>query len=99
MVRTLYEAGCDKCWHLLKILLLLHTGNILGITKHHAKLVRVFRKMRRAGYISEFVSISPNHQYSSVHIASDGGRVCRCVWVWAALTAVSITFAPNIHDS
>ena len=76
------------------------TGNILGITKHHAKLVRVFRKMRRAGYISEFVSISPNHQYSSVHIASDGGRVCRCVWpVWAELTAVSITFAPNIHDS
>ena len=33
--------------------------------------------MRRAGYVNEFVSISPNHQHRSVHIASDGGRVCR----------------------
>ena len=52
-------------------------GNILGVTRNYEKLVRVFRKMRRAGFINEFVSISPNHQYSSVHIASDGGRVCR----------------------
>ena len=53
------------------------TGNILGVTRDYKKLVRTFRKMRRAGYIKEFVSISPNHLYRAVHIASDGGRVCR----------------------
>ena len=32
-----------------------------------------------AGYIHEFVSISPNHAHKLVNIASDGGRVCRYV--------------------
>jgi len=37
----------------------------------------MFRQVRRAGLISEFVSISPNHKHRLVHIACDGGRVCR----------------------
>ncbi|CAB4402484.1 unnamed protein product [Rhizophagus irregularis] len=34
-------------------------------------------RLRRCGRISEFVSIYVNHHHNAVHIASDGGRVCR----------------------
>ena len=36
-----------------------------------------FRKLRRARRFSEFVSIYINHHHQTVHIASDGGRICR----------------------
>ncbi|XP_030837083.1 DNA-directed RNA polymerase III subunit RPC2 [Strongylocentrotus purpuratus] len=52
-------------------------GNILGVVREHKRLMRTFRLVRRAGYISEFVSICPNHAQRCVTIASDGGRVCR----------------------
>lgn len=52
-------------------------GNILGIVRHYDRLVKAFRAMRRAGYISEFVSIYTNHNLRAVYISSDGGRVCR----------------------
>lgn len=52
-------------------------GNILGVIRDYQRLVSTFRRMRRAGYISEFVSIFPNHTHRCVYIASDGGRVCR----------------------
>ncbi|KAG4304684.1 hypothetical protein PORY_001737 [Pneumocystis oryctolagi] len=52
-------------------------GTILGITRFPTNFVSNFRKLRRKGRISEFVSIYINHHYSSVHIASDGGRICR----------------------
>ena len=49
------------------------------MVRDYKRLVRTFRVMRRAGHISEFVSIFPNHGYRCVYIASDGGRVCRLV--------------------
>ncbi|XP_019643949.1 PREDICTED: DNA-directed RNA polymerase III subunit RPC2-like [Branchiostoma belcheri] len=52
-------------------------GNILGMICDHQHLIKSFRKMRRAGYINEFVSICPNHEHRCVNIASDAGRVCR----------------------
>nr|KAG5700244.1 hypothetical protein BaRGS_007617 [Batillaria attramentaria] len=52
-------------------------GNILGVIRDYQRLVNMFRMMRRAGHISEFVSIFPNHTHRCVYIASDGGRVCR----------------------
>ncbi|EMR09746.1 DNA-directed RNA polymerase III subunit RPC2 [Pneumocystis murina B123] len=52
-------------------------GTILGITRFPANFVSNFRKLRRKGRISEFVSIYINNHYCSVHIASDGGRICR----------------------
>ena len=55
----------------------LPAGNILGVTQNYQRLLHTFRKMRRAGYLNEFVSISPNHANRCIHIASDGGRVCR----------------------
>ncbi|KAK2158794.1 hypothetical protein LSH36_164g11051 [Paralvinella palmiformis] len=60
-----------------QVYLVFINGNILGVTRDYKRLVRTFRKMRRAGYLNEFVSISPHHSYRAVHIASDGGRVCR----------------------
>ena len=39
--------------------------------------MRTFRQLRRAGRINEFVSIYVNLQQQAIHIASDGGRICR----------------------
>ncbi|KIY47676.1 beta and beta-prime subunits of DNA dependent RNA-polymerase [Fistulina hepatica ATCC 64428] len=52
-------------------------GTIIGLTRYPARFVAQFRKMRRAGRISEFVSVYVNHHHRAVHIASDGGRICR----------------------
>ncbi|KAF9579226.1 DNA-directed RNA polymerase III core subunit ret1, partial [Lunasporangiospora selenospora] len=52
-------------------------GIILGITRHSKNFVAAFRRMRRAGRISEFVSIFISDHHNSVHISCDGGRICR----------------------
>jgi len=52
-------------------------GNILGVIKNHLHLIKIFRLMRRAGYINEFVSIYPSQSHKCVYISSDGGRMCR----------------------
>ncbi|RGB22510.1 DNA-directed RNA polymerase III subunit RPC2 [Rhizophagus diaphanus] len=52
-------------------------GLMLGITCQPNNFVHDFRRLRRCGRISEFVSIYVNHHHNAVHIASDGGRVCR----------------------
>ncbi|KAG0004534.1 DNA-directed RNA polymerase III core subunit ret1 [Modicella reniformis] len=52
-------------------------GNILGITRYSKQFVAAFRRMRRAGRISEFVSIFISDHHNSVHISCDGGRICR----------------------
>jgi len=52
-------------------------GNLLGVTRTPASLVRSFRQMRRAGRVNSFVSIFLNLAQRCVFIASDSGRVCR----------------------
>ncbi|KIK56157.1 hypothetical protein GYMLUDRAFT_47368 [Collybiopsis luxurians FD-317 M1] len=52
-------------------------GTIIGLTQHPEKFVRQFRKLRRARRISEFVSVYIHYHHQAVHIASDGGRICR----------------------
>nr|CAG8580948.1 7796_t:CDS:10 [Entrophospora candida] len=52
-------------------------GLMLGITRQPHEFVQDFRRLRRCRRVSEFVSIYVNHHHSAVHIASDGGRVCR----------------------
>jgi DNA-directed RNA polymerase III subunit RPC2 len=52
-------------------------GLMLGITCQPNNFVHDFRRLRRCSRISEFVSIYVNHHHNAVHIASDGGRVCR----------------------
>ncbi|KAK9728588.1 DNA-directed RNA polymerase III complex subunit Rpc2 [Basidiobolus ranarum] len=52
-------------------------GVILGVTRQPNKFVGDFRRLRRAGRVSEFVSIYINKHQQTVNIASDGGRICR----------------------
>lgn len=52
-------------------------GTILGLTRTPFRFVTNFRRLRRSGRFSEFVSIYVNHHHRAVHIASDGGRICR----------------------
>ncbi len=54
---------------------MLLNGSIVGVHRNADRLVRAFRRLRRAGEIGEFVSIMSDGP--TVHIASDGGRVCR----------------------
>jgi DNA-directed RNA polymerase III subunit RPC2 len=52
-------------------------GTLIGVTGTARRFVRTFRKLRRAGRTSEFVSIYINHHQRVIYIASDGGRICR----------------------
>ena len=52
-------------------------GTIIGLTRYPGRFVHNFRRLRRAGRLSEFVSVYTNHHHRTVHIACDGGRICR----------------------
>jgi len=52
-------------------------GILLGLSTQPKFFVKEFRKLRRVGLIDEFVSIHTNSHQQSIHIASDGGRICR----------------------
>ncbi|RDW35254.1 hypothetical protein B0I72DRAFT_133343 [Yarrowia lipolytica] len=52
-------------------------GTLIGITKFPTKFVSSFRQFRRTGKVSEFISIYINRHHAAVHIATDGGRICR----------------------
>ena len=62
----------DRHVHLVQV-----NGSLIGVTRRAAKFVREFRKLRRAGRTSEFVSIFINHHHRTIYIACDGGRICR----------------------
>ena len=52
-------------------------GNVVGVTLTPHRFVAQFRRLRRAGLISEFVGIYTNTHHQTVNVASDGGRICR----------------------
>jgi len=52
-------------------------GTPVALTRHPKQFLVAFRKFRRMGRISEFVSVYINHHHSGVHIATDEGRICR----------------------
>ena len=52
-------------------------GTPVAMTRLPKQFLVGFRKLRRMGRISEFVSIFINHHHNSVHIATDEGRICR----------------------
>ncbi|KAK9349878.1 hypothetical protein V1505DRAFT_342873 [Lipomyces doorenjongii] len=52
-------------------------GTVLGITRTPVKFVTRFRNLRRKGRVSAFISFYINHHHKAVHIATDGGRICR----------------------
>lgn len=55
--------------------LVLLNGSIVGVHRDAPALVDAYRRLRRAGLVGEFVSVTLDGP--TVHIASDGGRVCR----------------------
>lgn len=52
-------------------------GTLIGTSRFPAKFVSDFRNLRRSGKISAFISIYTNIHQQAVHIATDGGRICR----------------------
>lgn len=57
--------------------LVLLNGLILGVHTRPHQLVRNLRSLRRRGLAGEFVSFYLHDGQRAVHIATDGGRVCR----------------------
>jgi DNA-directed RNA polymerase III subunit RPC2 len=60
-----------------KAFLVLLNGLILGVHTRPKELVRNLRTCRRRGLAGEFVSFYLHEGQRAVHIATDGGRVCR----------------------
>ena len=56
-------------------------GTPSGLTSSPTTFVHNFRRLRRMGRVPQFVSISINTHTSTVHIATDEGRICRPVIV------------------
>ena len=52
-------------------------GTPVALTRLPKQFLLGFRKMRRMGRISEFISIFINHHHNAVQIATDEGRICR----------------------
>ncbi|KAF2454445.1 putative DNA-directed RNA polymerase III subunit RPC2 [Lineolata rhizophorae] len=52
-------------------------GTPVAVTREPKDFLNGFRKFRRMGRVSEFVSIYINHHHNAVHIATDEGRICR----------------------
>ncbi|KAL3454705.1 hypothetical protein BJX65DRAFT_315756 [Aspergillus insuetus] len=52
-------------------------GTPMALTRRPKYFLNAFRRLRRMGRISEFVSIYINHHQRAVHVATDDGRICR----------------------
>ncbi|AJT79460.1 Ret1p [Saccharomyces cerevisiae YJM555] len=52
-------------------------GTLIGSIRFPTKFVTQFRHLRRTGKVLEFISIYSNSHQMAVHIATDGGRICR----------------------
>ena len=66
-----HEINCRQAY------LVLLNGLILGIHTRPQRLVTSLRNMRRRGLAGEFVSFYLHKEQRAVHIATDGGRICR----------------------
>lgn len=63
--------------HSRRAYLVLLNGLILGVHTQPQLLVKNLRSLRRRGHAGEFVSFYLHEGQRAVHIATDGGRVCR----------------------
>ena len=52
-------------------------GTPVALTRHPSQFLIAFRRLRRSGRISEFVSIFINHHHNTIQVATDEGRICR----------------------
>jgi len=56
---------------------ILLNGTPTAITRHPSHFLLSFRRLRRSGRVSEFVSMFINHHHNTIHVATDEGRICR----------------------
>ena len=52
-------------------------GTPIAVTRLSKKFLNAFRRLRRNGRVSEFVSIFVNTHHKAIYIATDEGRICR----------------------
>ncbi|EEQ90505.1 DNA-directed RNA polymerase III subunit RPC2 [Blastomyces dermatitidis ER-3] len=52
-------------------------GSPIALTRRPKFFLNSFRRLRRTGRVSEFISVFINHHQNAVHIATDDGRICR----------------------
>ena len=71
-----------------KAFLVLLNGLILGVHTRPKELVKNLRILRRNGLAGEFVSFYLHKGQRAVHIATDGGRVCRPLIIVDEATSV-----------
>ncbi|OAP64757.1 hypothetical protein AYL99_00729 [Fonsecaea erecta] len=57
--------------------LVLLNGTPVATTRQPSHFLSSFRRLRRSGRISEFVSIFINHHHNTIQVATDEGRICR----------------------
>lgn len=73
-------------------------GTPVALTRQPKRFLVGFRKFRRMGRISEFVSIYINHHHNGVHIATDEGRICRpLIVVEKRRSKVTIRFLESLR--
>lgn len=72
-----YEIICGEEQRHRSIFYILLDGRLLGIVHDPTNFSNKFRKLRRYGEISKYVSIYINEQHRTIYISADSGRVCR----------------------
>ncbi|KAK5132481.1 hypothetical protein LTR08_009027 [Meristemomyces frigidus] len=73
-------------------------GTPVALTRQPKQFLVTFRKFRRMGRISEFVSIYINHHHNGVHIATDEGRICRpLIVVEKSKSKVTVRFLESLR--
>ena len=73
-------------------------GLILGLHRAPHVFAARMRLLRRRGLIGVFVSVFVHEGHRAVHIASDGGRVCRPVIIVDPLTRRSSITSTHLRD-
>jgi len=56
---------------------ILLNGTPIAVTRHPSHFLISFRRLRRSGRVSEFVSVFINHHHCTINVATDEGRICR----------------------
>lgn len=57
--------------------MILLNGTPIAVTRHPSHFLISFRRLRRSGRVSEFVSVFINHHHNTINVATDEGRICR----------------------
>ena len=68
---------CGSEMHIEGAYVVFLNGTPTALTRVPKRFLNAFRKFRRMGRVSVFVSIFINHHTNAVHIAADEGRICR----------------------